>query len=77
LENDQKISTFLGLPGASWGFLGASWDLDPVTRARLFNKRHGWQIKGLETAGGVTDAGEFTLVAPHSSCGASKYGNTT
>ena len=61
----------------SWGFLGASWDLDPVTRARLFNKRHGWQIKGLETAGGVTDAGKFTLVAPHSSCGASKYGNTT
>ena len=32
-----------------------SWDLDPVGSpvTRLFNKRHGWQIKGLETAGGA------------------------
>lgn len=59
LEDDLRV-TFQALPKNPRGALEA-----PSARYalhRLFNKRHGWQIKGLETAGGTWDA-ESPVVA--------------
>ncbi|CAE7212157.1 selD [Symbiodinium sp. CCMP2592] len=52
-EDDLRI-TFKALPKNGRGAVAA-----PSARYalhRLFNQRHGWQIKGLETAGGAWDA---------------------
>mmetsp|Transcript_84870 Transcript_84870/g.203419 ORF Transcript_84870/g.203419 Transcript_84870/m.203419 type:complete len:535 (-) Transcript_84870:63-1667(-) len=52
-EEDLRV-TFKALPKNPRGAVEA-----PSARYalhRLFNKRHGWQIKGLETAGGAWDA---------------------
>lgn len=59
LESDLRV-TFQALPKNPRGALEA-----PSARYalhRLFNKRHGWQIKGLETAGGTWDS-ESPVVA--------------
>lgn len=59
LESDLRV-TFQALPKNQRGALEA-----PSARYalhRLFNKRHGWQIKGLETAGGTWDS-ESPVVA--------------
>ena len=46
LENDQKISTFLGLPGASWGLPGIStrWPGRGFSTSAMAGKSKDWKL---------------------------------